>query len=87
MAKRVTLDLYLCNIHAQEYMKQFNITYQKAVPQSIADCWHFWNCENLPDPLPEALSMSEHDPMRSIGFGLSKEDAISIKEYADKLEK
>src|SRR5262249_55009235 len=38
--------------HAQAAMRRLGITYQYAVPQSMGDCWWFFNCENVPDPLP-----------------------------------
>ncbi len=50
--------------HPQVVMKDLGITYQHSTPQSVADQWWFWNCENLPDPLPPYLSVA----------GLSDED-------------
>ena len=43
-------------LHPQEDMERLGITYQHATPQSIADQWWFWNCENLPDKLPDYIS-------------------------------
>jgi hypothetical protein len=70
--------------HPQIVMKGLGITYQHGTPQSIADQWWFWNCKNIPDPLPEYLSVLEVDPMRCIGLGLSQEEAESIRDYDDK---
>lgn len=72
--------------HPQEVMRDLGITYQHATPQSIGDQWWFWNCENLPDPLPAFLSVANWDPMKMIGFGLSKEDADRIRDYKTKTE-
>jgi hypothetical protein len=75
------LDLYSTTKHAQDRMKELGITYQEATPQSIADQWWFWNCENVPNPLPDGLTELGLDPiLDGIGNGLSKEDAEAIKE-------
>lgn len=68
--------------HPQRVMQELGITYQHATPQSIADQWWFWNCENIPEPLPPYLSVIENlNPMEMIGFGLSQEQAESIRDY------
>lgn len=64
--------------HPQEAMKDLGITYQYATPQSIADQWWFWNCENVPDTLPNYLSVLDVDPLKQVGNGLSKEQAEKI---------
>lgn len=45
----------LGSMHPQKAMKELGITYSKAVPQSIADQWWFYDCENVPDKLPPFL--------------------------------
>jgi len=67
--------------HPQTVMKSRGITYQHATPQSLNEQWLFWNCENIPDELPEYLSCFYREPIKYIGRGLSKEDAIKISEY------
>jgi len=67
--------------HPQEVMKELGITYQHATPQSLGDQWWFWNCENIPDPLPLYLEFIELNPMDCIGWGLSAEDATKIRNY------
>lgn len=67
--------------HPQEVMRGLGITYQHSTPQSIADCWWFWNCENIPEILPEYLSIMDNDPVECIGWGLSEEDANKILNY------
>lgn len=61
--------------HAQEVMRALGITYAKATPQSMADQWWFWNCENVPAELPAFLSRLDLKPHKAIGHGLSKADA------------
>ena len=77
------LDLYQITEHPQQIMKRLGITYQHATPQSIYDCWWFWNCENIPDELPPCLEVLNRAPHRAIGWGLSKEQADAIVAYAD----
>ena len=67
--------------HPQKVMKELGITYQHATPQSIADQWWFWNCENVPEQLPPYLKVMDLNPMEQIGWGLSKEDAEKIRDY------
>jgi len=67
--------------HPQEVMVRLGITYQHATPQSICDQWWFWNCENVPDPLPPYLRVADWNPMEMIGNGLSKELAEMIRDY------
>lgn len=66
--------------HPQLVMKELGITYQHATPQSIADLWQFWNCENVPEKLPSFIEELDADPKEWIGFGLSKEDVEQIKQ-------
>lgn len=66
--------------HAQQIIREFGITYQKAVPQSICDSWDFWNCKNLPENLPSYIEIVDADPYKYIGYGLSEDDAKMISE-------
>ena len=72
---------YGYNEHPQATMKRLGITYQHSTPQSMGDQWWFWNCENVPEPLPEQFSILDLDPMEQIGWGLSQEDAEKIRDY------
>ena len=75
--------------HPQQVMRQLGITYQHATPQSMNDSWWFWNCENIPNPLPVYLSdLKIKDPHDYVGYGLLKEDADAISAYGtpDKYE-
>lgn len=53
-------------------MIQLVITYEHATPQSISDCWWFWNCKNVPDPLPDGLSVLRITPRDAVGYGLNE---------------
>lgn len=69
-------------VHAQKRMRELGITYQHSTPQSIADSFWFWNCENIPEILPKYIQDLEiENPMDFIGWGLSKENAIAIINY------
>ena len=59
-------------------MQSLGITYQHATPQSIADQWWFWNCQNVPETLPKFLSPLTIDPHKCIGSGLSEAEANKI---------
>ena len=64
--------------HPQAMMRELGITYQHATPQSMGDQWWFWGCTNVPAELPKFLQPVDLDPMKYIGFGLTKEDAERI---------
>lgn len=59
-------------------MCDLGITYQHATPQSMYDCWIFWNCVNVPEVLPSYLRVIDIDPIKAIGSGLSREEALKI---------
>jgi hypothetical protein len=68
--------------HPQNVMRDLGITYLYAVPQSIADCWQFYCCQNVPAELPTFLTTFERkDPHASIGYGLDREMADAIAAY------
>jgi len=67
--------------HAQQFMKDVGITYQHSTPQTLSEQWWFWNCENIPDNLPEFITELELDPMECIGYGLNRELAETIRDY------
>lgn len=83
MAIHLRLNCYMgYDEHPQQTMKRLKITYQHATPQSIADQWWFWNCENVPTPLPEHFSILDcKDPFEMVGWGLSEDVAQKIKNY------
>lgn len=80
----LSLDLYQIDCHAQEYMRKIGITYEHATPQSIADCWWFWNCTNVPETLPAALSALKITPSEAVGYGLSLADADRLERSTTK---
>lgn len=69
------------NGHPQNVMKDLGITYQHATPQSMGDQWWFWNCENIPEAMPDNIEELGLDPMGCIGFGLNREEAETIRDY------
>jgi len=75
----LSLDLYQINCHAQEYMRSIGISYEHATPQTITDSWWFWNCSNVPDPLPPALRILKTTPSEAVGYGLSSFDAKRLE--------
>lgn len=48
--------------HPQLVMRELGITYERAVPQSVADQWWFLNCEHVPAVLPQYLEII-HQPI------------------------
>lgn len=72
--------------HAEIVMKEMGITYQYSTPQSMGEQWWFWNCQNVPEPLPSYITPLDLDPMDCIGYGLSPEEAGKIKERQKELE-
>lgn len=87
MAKHLRFDCMVAIIdceekrHPQIVMEELGISYQHSTPQSIAEQFWFWNCENVPESLPKFISIEDWDPIEMIGFGLSKKDAIKIRDY------
>ena len=67
------------NRHAQTVMRELGIAYQHATPQSIGDCWWFWNCTNVPETLPPYLSELKITPSQAVGHGLTKETADRLE--------
>lgn len=65
--------------HPQTVMKEMGITYKISTPQSIADSWWFWNCENIPQNIPNFIKELKAKPEDCIGYGLSKEDVELLK--------
>lgn len=86
MAKHLRLDMRNAyesgaTEYPQKVMKELEITYQHATPQSMGEQWWFWNCENIPEPLPPYLKVADWNPMECIGWGLSQKDAEKIRDY------
>jgi hypothetical protein len=66
--------------HPEDVVAELGIRWQKAVPQSIADQWWFFNCENVPDQMPPFITELGLKPSECIGLGLSEDDAKSLEE-------
>ena len=79
--KDLVVDLYTAPKHAQICMRELGITYQLAVPQSLGDCWWFFNCENVPEELPEWATVRDFGDLNTlVGFGLSQANADALLE-------
>lgn len=66
--------------HAQDVMESLGITYAHATPQSLFDQWWFWLPKNIPDELPDFITILKVNPRKHIGNGLSKKVAKSLLE-------
>ena len=72
----IVVDIYYATEHAQETLKKLGITYKKAVPQSMGDCWWFFGVESLPSELPDNIEIRDFgDLNKLVGYGLSQHDA------------
>lgn len=67
--------------HPPKVLNDLGITYEAAVPQSIADCWQFFNVTNLPDVLPDYLEVFDIEPLDCIGWGLSEQEAFDLSKF------
>lgn len=77
----IVVSLYDTTEHPQKLLRRLGVTYFKAVPQSLGECWWFFNCRSLPDPLPAALQVRDFGDLgRLVGFGLATEDVREIYE-------
>lgn len=47
------------SMHPQLAMKELGISYERSIPQSIADQWWFLGCKASPEKLPPFLSVIE----------------------------
>ena len=75
------LDVQGLATHPQNLMKSLGIEYILATPQSMGVQWWFWGCTNVPDPLPEYLTILDVDPLKAVGYGLSAKDANMIIDF------
>ena len=58
--------------HAQTAMKDLGITYAAAHPFPIADCWRFFDCQNVPDVLPKWLTRCGLPDYLADAYGLER---------------
>ena len=64
--------------HPQKVLKDLGVEYESAVPQSMVDCWQFFNVTNLPKELPTFLKVFDLEPLDYIGWGLSEDEARNL---------
>jgi hypothetical protein len=48
--------------HAQTVMRSLGIAWTDSTPQTMGDQWWFWNCTNVPEPLPPYLTKLDANP-------------------------
>ena len=81
-AVMMIVSLYDVNGNVPTFMKENKVKYGLAVPQSIADCWQFYMCEYDEKSLPDFVDViNDIDPHKSVGYGLSQEDADKITQW------
>jgi hypothetical protein len=87
-SKHLKLDLYALHIfgkdqaknHPENIMLSLGIQYSHSTPQSMGEMWQFWNCKNIPDKLPEYITIADWNPLEWVGYGLSEAKAKEILE-------
>lgn len=68
-------------LHPYEVIKQLNIMFQLATPQTLGNQWWFWNCYNLPETLPVYMAELDITSREAIGQGINKEVALLIETF------
>lgn len=53
----LVLDLYKIKVHAQTYMSELGIEYERCECFPVGDCWVFYGCRGVPKVLPGALKL------------------------------
>lgn len=64
--------------HPRIVMRRLGITYEHVTPPSTGTSWSFWNCSNVPDPLPPFLQPLTVAPMDAVGYEPSREVAAQL---------
>ena len=57
-----------------EAPEHYGIEYAMGVTQTMGDQTWYFDCINIPDPLPDGYSILEGDLRSHIGYGLSEDD-------------
>jgi hypothetical protein len=65
--------------HPQDVMSALGIKYVHATSHMIAESWKFYNCTNVPDPMPRFLVVNNQPLESMIGYGLSETDVKILK--------
>lgn len=58
--------------------KELGIKWEKSVVQTIADQTWFFNCTNVPDPLPNGWEVMDIPLHELIGYGLDEDDVKQL---------
>lgn len=69
--------------HAEEVMKDLGIHYEYSRGSAALNGWIFWNCENVPDELPNWLKVRDGTTMDDVGHWLTKELAAELTKSAN----
>lgn len=64
--------------HPQNILKAIGIKAMKHVPQTMGDCWDFWNCKDIPEKLPEYISVRPFLSPIEVRWGLSEKEAVEL---------
>ena len=64
--------------HPYADMEKLGISYKIAVPQTISDGWLFFGVANLPTPLPAYLMLTDENPEKYIGSGLTENEVKNL---------
>ena len=65
--------------HPQKAMRELGISYERAVANSLHDCWWFINCSNVPNPLPPFLTVMDYPISDLVGHGLTQQEADQLE--------
>lgn len=59
--------------------QDLGIDYSKAVPQTMGEQTWYFNCQNVPEELPDGWSIIEGELEKFIGYGLSWDDVKELR--------
>lgn len=76
----VRVSCYMMREHVQAQLASLGVTYKLAVPQPIGDCWFFFGCKNIPNPMPKNFRILTSPLESYIGHGLSARDVAMLRE-------
>lgn len=69
----------ICTGHPQHVMADLGITYELAIPMSVASQWWFFACSGMPNPLPLWLTPLGLSAGELVGrYGITEELAATL---------
>ena len=81
MAKHLRIDGKEITFNPNEVLLKLGVTWQHQICSSLALVTYYFNCENVPEVLPEGFTEVTTPLEDFIGYGLSKKDIKKIKNY------